>query len=218
MNRPARKFQWTIVAGVLLVLATLGIVITLVQINWSIASRPALPKLAEVPEFTLTDQHGRTVSRADLLGHVWVADIIFTRCPGPCATMTRNMRELQDTLPSRSQARLVTLTTDPEFDTPAVMKIYAERFGADHSRWLFLTGSKREIANLAVDGLKLTSIEKEPDQREIPEDLFIHSTIFVVVDKRGHLRGVFETTGPDVNAPRALHDIVSAVKRLEREP
>src|SRR5208283_2534015 len=100
------------------------------------------------------------VTLATLRGHVWVADIIFTRCGGPCPRMTRQMKDLQEALPANSQARLVTLTTDADFDTPAVLKAYGERFGADFNRWLFLTGTKPGIANLAIDSLKLTAIEK----------------------------------------------------------
>ena len=67
-----------------------------------------------------------------------------------------------------SQAKLVTLTTDADFDTPPVLKAYAERFGADPQRWMFLTGTKQEIAKLAIDSLKLTAIAKKPEERESP--------------------------------------------------
>lgn len=217
MTQPARTIQWPVWIGAALVLVTLAIVFLLVKLNASLARSPAAPVIAHVPEFTLTNHHGHAVTRADLLGRVWVADIIFTRCPGPCAMMTRQMKQLQDMLPAKSRAQLVSLTTDPDFDTPPILKTYAERFGADSARWMFLTGTKREIANLAIDGLKLTAIEKAEDLRENPDDLFIHSTIFVVVDKRGQLRGVFETTGPDVDADQARANIIALVKTLERE-
>lgn len=131
--------------------------------------------------------------------------------------MTRQMQELQQALPESSQAKLVTLTTDPDFDTPPVLKAYAERFGADPSRWMFLTGTKRQIANLAINSLKLTTVEKKPKERQSPEDLFVHSTIFVVADNRGQLRGVFETTSDAINPLRVKAHILAAVRRLERE-
>ncbi len=173
--------------------------------------------LGQVADFKLTNQVGVAVSLTDLRGRVWVADIIFTRCAGPCPRMTQQMKSLQDSLPSTSQARLVTLTTDPDFDTPPVMKAYAERFGANPERWMFLTGTKEEIAALAIDSLKLTAIEKKPEERTDPADLFIHSTIFVVVDKRARLRGVFETTGEGVDPARVRSEILAAVRQLERE-
>jgi len=132
--------------------------------------------------------------------------------------MTKQMKVLQDALLPDSQTKLVTLTTDADFDTPPVLKTYAERFGADPQRWMFLTGTKREIANLAIDSLKLTAIEKKPEERESPQDLFVHSTIFVIADKRARLRGVFETTGEGINPQNVKARILAAVRRLEREP
>ena len=177
-----------------------------------------LPVIGPIASFTLTDQTGSTVSLADLRGRVWVADIIFTRCPGPCLKMTRQMKELQDALPAASQTKLVTLTTDPDFDTPLVLRAYAERFRADTNRWVFLTGTKQDIAKLAIDSLKLTAIEKKPEERESPQDLFVHSTIFVVADKQARLRGVFETTGDGIDPQKVKTAILAAVSQLEREP
>src|SRR5690606_11415918 len=99
-------------------------------------SRPApLPMLGQVENFTLTNQLGQKVTLENLRGQVWLADIIFTRCPGPCARMTRQMAEVQKALPARSRAKLVSLTTDPDFDTPEVLTKYAARFEADTNRW-----------------------------------------------------------------------------------
>ena len=179
-------------------------------------TRP-LAVYGQVAEFTLTNQEGRVFFLADLRGHVWVGDIIFTQCAGPCPRMTRQMKELQDALPAGSNARLVTLTTDPANDSPAVLKKYAARFGADSNRWSFLTGTKSEIAKLAIDSLKLTAIEKKPEERDAPEDLFIHSTIFVLVDKKAQLRSVFETTGEQVDFQQVKYEILRAINQLEKE-
>ena len=145
-------------------------------------------------DFTLTNQLGQPVSLRDLQGRVWVADIIFTRCAGPCPRLTDQMSELQAALPADRPVQLVTLTTDPEYDTPSVLKQYSERFKADPARWWFITGSKKQIAAVAIDGLKLTALEKEPAQREDPADLFIHSLLMIVVDKHGRVRAAFEST------------------------
>ena len=176
-----------------------------------------LPVLGSITDFSLTNQDGQPVSLGTLRGRVWVADIIFTRCAGPCLKMSRQMKELQEALPASSQAKLVTLTTDPDFDTPAVLKAYSRRFGADNNRWLFLTGTKQQLMSLATGSLKLTAIEKKPDERESPADLFIHSTIFVIVDKQGQLRGIFETSGEGINPAEVKEQILAAVRRLERE-
>ena len=138
------------------------------------------------------------MSLADLRDRVWVADIIFTRCAGPCLRMSRQMKELQESLPPDSAAKLVSLTTDPDFDTPEVLRKYAGRFGADSNRWIFLTGTRKQIADVAKVSLKLSAVAVNLAEQTSPDDLFVHSTIFVIVDKRGQLRGIFETGGEGV--------------------
>jgi len=127
------------------------------------------------------------------------------------------MKDLEMALAPRSDSRLVTLTTDPDYDTAPVLKAYAQRFDANTSRWMFLTGSKKEIAKLAVDSLKLTALEKKPEERESATDLFIHSTIFVLVDRQARLRGVFDTTGEGVDPVEVKGKILAGIRRLERE-
>lgn len=216
MSDTTPRVSRTIWIGVALVLL-LGVFAFLLSGLQSRRRAADLPLLGQVSTFTLTNQSAQTVTLQDLLGKVWVADIIFSRCAGPCPRMTRQMESLQAALPKDSKARLVTLTTDPVFDTPEVLNRYAARFQADAGRWWFLTGDKQEIANLAVDGLKLTAIEKAPEERQSVEDLFIHSTIFVVVDKQARLRGVFETDGEGVVWTNMQSRILQAVRDLERE-
>ena len=212
-----RRVAWPLVSGVAL-LGLTGLALMAVGILRFVgrAEKP-LPVYGQIADFALTDQNGHKVSLGNLHGHVWVADVIFTRCAGSCPKMTSQMKELQDALAGDSQTRLVSLTTDPDYDTPAVMKAYAERFGADPARWMFLTGTKAELAKLAVSSLKLSAVPKEPGDRTSPDDLFIHSTIFVVADKHGQLRGVFETTGDGIDPAQVQAKILGAVKQLEGE-
>jgi protein SCO1/2 len=112
----------------------------------------------------------------------------------------------------------VTLTTDPDFDTPAVLNKYAERFNADTNRWWFLTGEKKEIATLATEGLKLTGfLETKPEERMNPADLFIHSTLFVIVDKQARLRGVIETDSESGSWTNVQSELLETIRMLERE-
>lgn len=178
---------------------------------------PPLPIYGQVADFSLTNQDNKVFRLADLNGQVWVADIIFTRCPGPCLKMTRQMRDLQSGLPAQSHAKLITLTTDPSFDSPTVLRTYAKRFEADPKRWSFLTGTPRELAAVAGGSLKLTAIPKRPEEMQSAADLFIHSTIFVLVDKHARLRGVFQTSGDNIDPARVKEEIIADVKRLERE-
>ncbi len=217
MDQTTQKLSRTIWVGVglLVVILATSFVLSRLQSKRQPASR--LPVIGPVADFTLTNQVGQSVTLANLRGKVWVADIIFTRCPGPCARMTKQMESLQAALPADNRAKLVSLTTDPEFDTPEVLKKYATRFNANTDRWSFLTGSKKEIAALGMDSLKLTAVEKKPEERTDADDLFIHSTIFVVVDKQGRLRGAFETGGDGVEWTNVQPAIVSAIRQLERE-
>lgn len=228
MNEPVKRFSFIAGAGMVLVLLTLGLALLLAQFDrraMRANKRPggnraaeniAAPVIGPVADFALTNQVGEAVSLANLRGQVWVADIIFTRCPGPCRRMTKQMKELQDALPKNSSAKLVSLTTDPDFDSPAILKVYGETNGADWSRWTFLTGTKKQIGGLAIDSLKLAAVEKKPEEREAADDLFVHATIFVVIDKQAQLRGVFETGGEGVDWEKSKQGILALVKQLER--
>ncbi len=217
MNQQARRFEWLLWGGVVLTLLVLLLVYLLAQLKLRAALGKPLPVYGQVADFTLTNQNGQAVSLADLRGHVWVADVIFTRCAGPCLKMSRQMRDLQNALPASNEARFVSITTDPAYDTPAILKAYGQRFGADFNRWMFLTGTKAEGARLITDSLKLTALDKKPAERETQVDLFIHSTMFVVVDKQARLRGVFETSGEAIDPERVKAQILGAIRRLGRE-
>jgi cytochrome oxidase Cu insertion factor (SCO1/SenC/PrrC family) len=214
MNTPPRKRGSLVVVGILTALLAMAAALLLYGLRANRGARtPAAPLSLPLPDFTLTNQDHQPVTLASLRGNVWVADIIFTRCAGPCPGMTRQMSELQKTIPADSPVRFVTLTTDPEFDTPEVLKRYGERFGADFRRWLFLTGTKPEIGRLAIDGLKLTVVEKKPEERDDARDLFVHSTLFVVVDRQGRLRAAFESDDPAWPS-----ELLQMVRLLTREP
>jgi len=218
MDSLTERLSRTLWVGVGLAIVTLCATFVLSQLQPRKRSASKLPVLGQVADFTLTNQAGEVVTLADLRGKAWVADIIFTRCTGPCPRMTKQMGTLQDSLAGDAGARLVTLTTDPEFDSPDVLKKYAARFKANQAQWSFLTGTKKQIAGLAIDSLKLTAVEKKPEERTDAEDLFIHSTIFVLVDKQARLRGVFETGGAGVAWTEVQPALLKAIRQLEREP
>jgi protein SCO1 len=212
MDKSNRRIAWLISISLLLAVVAIVAAYSAAQFRRFAASDISLPMASPLPDFTLTNQNGRPVTLADLRGQVWVADIIFTSCAGPCPIMTKQMSELQGALPAGSAVRLMSLTTHPEVDTPEVLRGYGQRFQADFNRWMFLTGSKEQIARLAREGLKLAAQEKPPEERAAPEDLFIHSTLFVIVDQNGRLRGSFESDDPEWK-----RKIVAAVRKLLRE-
>ena len=211
MSASSRTLPWLVWGFLLLIVLVIGGSFIRSKMQPVATAAPALPVIGSLADFSLTNQLGQAISLTQWRGKVCVADIIFTRCPGPCATMTQRMSDLQTALPPNQPVQLVSLTTDPEFDTPAVLKTYGERFRAQSGRWHFLTGTKLQIAGLA-DSLKLTAIENKPEERKANDDLFVHSTIFVLVDLQGRLRGAFESLEPDFQ-PR----ILKAIDLLLRE-
>jgi protein SCO1/2 len=213
-----RRSRWLLWGGLFLSGSAIVLALIFAQLKLQVMLGKPLPVIGPVADFTLTNQSGQAVTLADLRGRVWVADIIFTRCPGPCLKMTRQMKELQEALAPTNPGRFITLTTDPTYDSPAVLKTFAGRFDADLGRWNFLTGPKGEIAKLASGSLKLTALENPPDKRPSPSDLFTHSTIFVIVDKHALVRGIFETTGDGIDPTQVKSQILAGIRRLEREP
>lgn len=156
------------------------------------APGPPLPIGPAVPEFSLIGADGRTVTNADLSGSIWLADFVFTRCSGPCPTLSARMKSLQLALADRPEVKLVTFTLDPKNDTPAVMADYAKRFHADPQRWWFLTGTdEAAMHDLVEKGLKQTVIPAQGDQS------IIHSVYILVIDKAGRIRSAHDGLDPD---------------------
>jgi protein SCO1/2 len=219
MTENPRQLPRTIWLGFSLLTGLMGLayLVSLAQLNR--AHHRPLPVLDQIADFNLTNQNGQVETLAGLTNHVWVADIIFTRCAGPCPRMTGQMKSLQTLLPAASEAKLVTLTTDPDYDSPEVLKKYGKRFGADFNRWTFLTGTKAEIAALASGSLKLSAVPVKLEDQKSVADLFIHTTIFVIVDRQARLRGIFETGGDGVDWTNAVEPkLLATIRQLEHEP
>jgi protein SCO1/2 len=172
-------------------------------------NRPSLPVYGTVPAFSLIERNGRTVQLSDLQGMVWVVDFIFTSCPGPCPTMTSEMKRLQSQLEGKNGVRLVSVTVDPETDTPAVLSNYAREFGADPTRWLFLTGSSDAIQALATQGLHLFLQDGSTTASSPGQGTLIHSTRFVLIDRQARIRGYFDSV--DRNT---MKEIVRGIDQL----
>lgn len=151
-----------------------------------------LPELGKIPDFTLTDQSGRTVRAAAFEGRVWVAAFLFTRCPTICPRIATRQREIQKKAAEReSDLYLVSFSVDPEFDTPAVLRAYGTRYQADFRRWSFLTGDPEVVKKTAVDGFKL-ALEGRPEQGA--EHFGItHGSHLVLVDRARQIRGFYRS-------------------------
>jgi protein SCO1/2 len=144
-----------------------------------------LPVLADIPAFSFTNVDGRTIDPSALRGHVWIADLIFTRCVTTCPITTAKMNVLRRSIPS-DEIRFVSFSIDPDYDTPAVLGAYARRWSAD-PRWLLLSGPTRLVTEF-VTAMKM------PFQRTaMPDEPILHSTLFFLIDQQGRLRGEYNS-------------------------
>jgi len=177
----------------LLATALVVVLLAVVAVGlWLVMSRPSggpdLPRLGAAPEFTLVSEQGRTVTRADLAGRVWIADFIFTRCGGSCPILSARMAALAERTATVPGIRFVSFGVDPEYDTPEILAEYGRKLGADPARWTFLHGDRPVIRALIKDGFKL-AIEDGPADSVEP---ILHSTRFVLVDGEGTIRGYYD--------------------------
>jgi len=163
-----------------------------------------LPVIGQIADFHLLNSDGKTVSLKDLKGKVWVADFIFTTCGGICPTMTANMAQVHRSYALVDEVRLVSISVNPENDTPEVLKAYARKFKANTGRWLFLTGPLADIQKLAVGSFKLGKID---------EPVF-HSSYFTLVDREGRIRGYYD--GTDKTRVAQLFKDIAVVLREKR--
>ena len=159
-----------------------------------------LPKHFALPDFSLTERSGEALRRADLAGKVWVADFFYTTCPGPCPMLSSRLSAVQKALGDTPEARLVSISVDPEKDTPEVLKQYAEKFQASE-RWLFATGDKAAIYRLAREGFKLPVADAPPEG-----GMITHSTRLILVDRTGAVRGFYEG-GSEASVGELVRDI-----------
>jgi protein SCO1/2 len=163
-----------------------------------------LPSYGVVPPFTLTDQSNQAFNSANTLaGKVWIADFIYTNCPGPCPRMSAQMRQVDTALlPDIKDLRLVSFTVDPARDTPEVLAKYAQRYQAEPGVWYFLTGPLPSLHNLARNVFLLGDVNGDLE----------HSTRFVLVDRQSRIRGYYLTSDED-----ALPRLIADAKRVSKE-
>ena len=154
-------------------------------------SADGLKQYGVVPDFALTERSGADVSLAQLRGKIWIADFIYTSCTDTCPLQTGMMAKLQEEYAAKPDLRLVSVTVDPERDTPQVLALYAAKYHADAKRWYFLTGQRDRIIRLIQDGFHL-SVAALPDGAE-PSGMLAHSPRFVLIDKDARIRGYYDS-------------------------
>ncbi|HEY1373409.1 MAG TPA: SCO family protein [Candidatus Binatia bacterium] len=191
-----QPWAWVLVAFLVAGIATMALWTrraTVTSPNSSAARvDEGLQSFGKVPPFSLTERSGETVQTSDLSGKVWIADFIYTNCTDTCPLQSAEMKRLQERFAGEPDLRLVSFSVDPKRDTPAVLTQYAARFGADASRWLFLTGPEGAVRRLAENGFHLAATEIANPNGGEPEQ--VHSPRFALVDRGGDIRGYYNST------------------------
>lgn len=187
-------------------IVTLALLLWLRQLEVSALRQRTVSSYGAVPEFVLVNQDGQNFGSTQLRGKIWIADFIYTTCPGPCPMLSSRMSELQKPL-EKTDVHLVSFSVDPAKDTPQVLRGYAEKLQAEPGRWDFLTGPQSTIYNLSRNGFKLAVLDGS-DEKGIP----VHSTRMILVDRHGAIRGYYDATEAD-----AVTKLVADTTHLLRE-
>jgi len=165
------------------------------------------PDLGLAPEFTLLDADSTDFSSDELAGKVWLVDFFFTRCQGTCPVLTRHMLEVQDALQDEDGWRLVSISVDPDYDTPSVLRAHAEATGMNRDRWILLTGEKEAVHDVIINGFLLPVSENDDAVEPV-----LHSTRILLVDRHGVIRGHYDALDEEAmqvlprDAKRLLHE------------
>ena len=191
---------------VLIPFVTLALLLWLRHVEVNVLRQRTVSAYGSVPSFELVNQNGQPFGSAQLLGKIWIADFIFTTCPGPCPMISSRMSELQKPL-EKTDVHLVSFTVDPDKDTPEVLRGYAEKLQAQPSRWDFLTGPKSTIYNLSRNSFKL-AVSDSSAETGTP----VHSTRMILVDRHGDIRGYYDAVEAD-----AVTKLVADTTHLLRE-
>lgn len=147
-------------------------------------------EVGSAPKFELTDQNNKIISNKDYEGKVYVMEFFFSTCPSICPIMNKNMILLQNHFYGNPKFGIASITINPEFDTPEVLKKNADELGVKSYNWHFLTGNKQSIYDLAMKGFNLYIGENND-----VEGGFEHSGLFALVDKKGIIRCRFDENG-----------------------
>ena len=195
--------------------ATLWIALLLaIPIVFFIRNRPKpLPVYGTLPTWQLTDQAGRPFGSAQLHGHAFVANFMFTSCPTICPTLTRHMARVQQRTASLGdRLHLVSISVDPAVDTPQRLSEYGHRYGFDPRRWHFVTGEAEALQTIAADGFRVALGQAPPPGQERPHDFnILHSANLMLVDGEGRIRGVYRAD--DESLSELARDAASVADR-----
>ncbi|WP_055444807.1 SCO family protein [Lacinutrix himadriensis] len=176
--------------------------------NWLDISDPKGNVVHEIPNFSLTNQEGETITQETFKDKIYIADFFFTSCSGICPKMTANMAVLQDAFLKEDDVLLMSHTVTPDIDSVSVLKHYAESKGVITNKWHLVTGDRKEIYDL---GRKAYFIEEDLGEMKTEDD-FLHTENFVLIDKNKHIRGIYNGLNKT-----AIAQLIADVKTLKAE-
>lgn len=163
-----------------------------------------------VPPFTLVNQNGDTVTEKTLDRKIYVANFFFARCPGVCPKMTDALIPVQHEFQKNADVFFISHTVDPAHDSLPALKEFAEKHGADLSKWYFVTGNRDSIYTLAIKGYLVPAGE---DARA--EGGYLHSQDLLLIDKEKRIRGIYDSLEPE--EIKRLKDEIKVLRHEYRE-
>jgi len=150
--------------------------------NWKVK----LPTLSYVKPFHFTNQDGQSVSDTNLLNKVTVVEYFFTTCKGICPKLNTNMKDIYVQFKDEPDFQILSHTCNPGTDSVSVLKHYADSLQVDTKKWIFVTGRKDSLYQMARGSYLL---DDPKNNVEKIEDQFIHTQFFALVDRNGKIRG-----------------------------
>lgn len=159
-----------------------------------------------IADFDLTDQDGSAFSSSSVSKKIWVVEYFFASCMGICPIMNEQMKRVQAAFLADTNVVILSFTVDPDRDTPEVLKAYAEEHDAQSEKWIFLTGKKELIYELARKSFFLLKPAEAENQGDVGSD-FIHTNNFVLIDENKQIRGYYDGTNRN-EVDELMEDIV----------
>jgi len=205
---PARTAVWIVLGAMALVIVLLRMVVG------GARGLAPLPVMGAVPEFTLVDQTASAFGTADLRGRPWIASFVYSTCPGPCPLTVKRLGELKRRLSDDPRIMIVSITVDPQGDTPDVLSVYGRTHAIDPQRWRLLTGEYEQVVALIRNGFFLPIAPSDEVDPELvaTQGRVTHSTKLVLVDADLRIRGYYDSDDADDLKLLAAH----ALRLLEQ--
>jgi len=179
------------------------------------AQKPVLPIIGNdqnhhVSAFSFINQDGRKVTDADVKGKVYVVEYFYATCKGICPRMNENLAKVYAAFKGNKNVMILSHTVDPVKDTVGALKAYSLRFDADGKQWMFLTGDKKKLYDMARYSY-LINAEDTANGVTITDD-FIHDKHYVLVDGLGRVRGFYDGTSMD-----DVNKLIADINLLQKE-